>query len=139
MAQLIEHSGIVERTDARTVYVKITSQSACGSCHARQACGMSESGEKIVAVRTGDAGRYAAGDSVCVGVRRGIGMRGVAVAYLGALLVLLAVLFAANLLLGWSEGMSALAAVAGVALYYVALWLFRRKIEHTIHFTINKI
>lgn len=139
MVQQIEHSGVVERADARTVYVKITSQSACGSCHARQACGMAESEEKIVAVRTADAARYASGDSVSVGVRRGIGMRAVALAYVGALLVLLAVLVAANLLLGWSEGMSALAAVAGVALYYVVLWLFRRKIEHTIHFTINKI
>lgn len=100
---------------------------------------MSECEEKIISVRTADAARYAAGDSVIVGVRRGIGMRAVAVAYLGALLVLLVVLFAANLLLGWSEGVSALAAVAGVALYYAALWLFRRKIEHTIHFTITKI
>lgn len=139
MSRQIEHSGVVERTDAQTVYVKITSQSACAGCHARQACGMSECEEKIISVRTADAARYAAGDSVSVGVRRGIGMRAVAVAYLGALLVLLVVLFAANLLLGWSEGMSALAAVAGVALYYAALWLFRRKIEHTIHFTITKI
>ncbi|WP_290535303.1 SoxR reducing system RseC family protein [Alistipes sp.] len=135
----IEHSGVVDHADAHAVYVKITSRSACGSCHARQACGMAESEEKIVAVQTSDAGRYAAGDSVCVGVRRGIGLRAVALAYVGALLVLLAVLVAANALLDWSEGVSALAAVAAVALYYAALRLFRGKIEHTIHFTITKI
>ena len=131
----IEHSGVVDHADAHAVYVKITSRSACGSCHARQACGMAESEEKIVAVQTS----YAAGDSVCVGVRRGIGLRAVALAYVGALLVLLAVLVAANALLDWSEGVSALAAVAAVALYYAALRLFRGKIEHTIHFTITKI
>ena len=74
MSRQIEHSGVVERTDAQTVYVKITSQSACAGCHARQACGMSECEEKIISVRTADAARYAAGDSVIVGVRRGIGI-----------------------------------------------------------------
>ena len=53
--------------------------------------------------------------------------------------MLLAVLFAANAALGWSEGASALAALGGVGLYYVVLWLCRRRIEHTIHFTITKI
>lgn len=135
----MEHSGVVERTDARAVYVKITSRSACGSCQARQACGMAEAAEKIVAVQTADAGSYSAGDAVQVGVRQGIGLRAVAVAYVGALVVLLLFLFGANLLLGWSEGASALAAVAGVALYYAGLRLLRNRIEHTIHFTITKI
>ena len=74
-----------------------------------------------------------------VGVCRSAGMRAVALAYVGALAVLLAVLFAANAALGWSEGASALAALGGVGLYYVVLWLCRRRIEHTIHFTITKI
>ena len=56
----------------------------------------------------------------------------------GVLAVLLAVLFAANAALGWSEGASALAALGGVGLYYVVLWLCRRRIEHTIHFSITK-
>ena len=41
--------------------------------------------------------------------------------------------------LKWSEGVSALAAIAGVGVYYAVLWIFRRKIEHTIQFTITKI
>ena len=86
-------------------------------------------------MKTADAPHYAAGEQVVVGVRRSAGMRAVALAYVGAL----AVLFAANAALGWSEGASALAALGGVGLYYVVLWLCRRRIEHTIHFTITKI
>ena len=41
--------------------------------------------------------------------------------------------------MGWSEGAGALAAIAGVGVYYFVLWLFRAKIEHTIQFTITKI
>ena len=96
MADLIEHSGVVERTERDTVYVRITSRSACGTCKARQA-------------------------------------------YVGALAVLLAVLAGTIAVAGWSEGAGALAAIAGVGVYYFVLWLFRRKIEHTIQFTITKI
>lgn len=139
MTEQIEHSGIVDRVEGDTVHVRITSHSACGSCRAREACGLAETQEKIVAVRCAAAGEYAAGEAVTVGVRRGVGLRAVALAYGGALVVLLAVLIVALSVLKWSEGMSALAALAGVGVYYVALWLLRRRIEHTIQFTITKI
>nr|WP_306815460.1 SoxR reducing system RseC family protein [Alistipes timonensis] len=136
---MIEHSGVVERTEGDTVYVRITSRSACGSCKARQACGLAEAQDKIVTVATPGAAEYAAGDAVTVGVRRSAGIRAVVLAYVGALAVLMAVLVAAIAGMGWSEGAGALAAIAGVGVYYFVLWLFRTKIEHTIQFTITKI
>ena len=139
MADLIEHSGVVERTERDTVYVRITSRSACGTCKARQACGLAEAQDKIVAVATPEAGQYAVGGEVMVGVRRSAGVRAVVLAYVGALAVLLAVLAGTIAVAGWSEGAGALAAIAGVGGYYFVLWLFRRKIEHTIQFTITKI
>ena len=77
MADLIEHSGVVERTERDTVYVRITSRSACGTCKARQACGLAEAQDKIVAVATPEAGQYAVGGEVMVGVRRSAGVRAV--------------------------------------------------------------
>lgn len=139
MAEQIEHSGIVDRVECDTVHVRITSHSACGSCRAREACGLAETQEKIVSVRCSSAAEYAVGEAVSVGVRRGVGMRAVALAYVGALAVLLAVLIVALAVLKWSEGVSALAAVVGVGVYYVMLWALRRKIEHTIQFTITKV
>ena len=52
--------------------------------------------------------------------------------------MLLAVLVTAVAVLGWSEGRGALAALGAVGVYYCVLWLFRHKIEHTIHFSITK-
>ena len=57
---------------------------------------------------------------------------------LSTLLIALAVLVAAVAVLGWSEGRGALAALGAVGVYYCVLWLFRHKIEHTIHFSITK-
>mgnify|MGYP001419076293 CR=1 FL=1 len=128
VASRIEHSGVVERAERDTVYVRITSHSACGSCKAREACGL----------KSPDAAHYAAGEKVMVGVRRSAGAVAVILAYVGALAVLLAVLVAAVALLGWSEGRGALAALGAVVVYYCILWLFRHKIEHTIHFSITK-
>ena len=136
---IIEHEGIVSRVEGDRVYVKITSQSTCGTCKAREACGLAEAQEKIVEVTTpGAQQHYTAGESVTVGVRRSAGAVAVILAYVGALAVLLAVLVAAVALLGWSEGRGALAALGAVVVYYCVLWLFRHKIEHTIHFSITK-
>lgn len=137
MAELIEHSGVVESRAENVVCVRITSHSACGACKAREACGLGESQEKIIEVRTGAAKEYTPGDQVVVGVRRRAGAVAVSLAYVGALAVLLAVLVG-GIGLGWGEGRAALAALAGVVLYYGMLWLFRARIEKTIHFTISK-
>ena len=87
---IIEHEGIVSRVEGDRVYVKITSQSACGACKAREACGLAEAQEKIVEVTTpGAQQHYTAGESVTVGVRRSAGAVAVILAYVGALAVLL--------------------------------------------------
>ncbi len=151
MDEIIEHSGVVvssqgsddkgagsaDRDVAGKVCVKITSESACGSCKAREACGLAESTEKIIEVYTAHAAEFKAGDRVMVGVRRNTGLWSVAVAYGGALAVLLVVLAAASAA-GVGEGLSALAAIAGVLVYYIVLWYFRKNIEQKIQFTITK-
>ena len=108
------------------------------SAIARQACGLAETQEKSVAVKCADAAAYATGETVVVGIRRSAGALAVALGYVGALIVLLAVLLTTIGVLGWSEGAGASAALGGVALYYLLLWGLRRKIEHTIQFTITK-
>ena len=137
--EIIEHEGVVERVEKGAVLVKITSRSACGACQARQACGMAEAQEKIVVVPAPDAADYRPGQAVSVGVRKKAGRIAVLLAYGGALVVLLAALVLAVAVFGASDGVGVAVALGSVVLYYVALWICRRKIEHTIQFTITKI
>lgn len=139
MERLIEHSGAVERMEAGRVFVRITSHSACGTCSARQACGLAETQDKIIELATPDAASYAPGDAVLVGVRRRAGMLSVLLAYGGALVVLLAGLALGIGAFGWIEAVAAGVSLGAVGCYYGLLWLLRRKIEHTIQFTITKI
>lgn len=134
----IEHSGRVQRVEGCRVFVVITSNSACGACEARKACGLSETTEKIVEVDTPSAAEYAAGEEVVVAVRRRAGMRAVAVAYAGPLAVLV-VLLSVMTAAGAGEGLAALVSIGGVALYYLLLRLFRDRISDGIKFTIHKI
>ena len=112
----IEHSGVVKRVDAERVCVEITAHGACGGCKAREACGLGETGQKIVEIRTPAAATYRPGDRVTVLI--GV----VAVCYL----------------LGAGDGAAVLAGLGSVVLYYGILWLLRRKIDNAIHFTISE-
>ena len=134
----IEHIGRVEKIVGRNVFVKIISQSACGSCQARKACGMSESSEKIIEVETSSAAEYSVGEDVVVSVRRRVGLIAVAIAYAAPLFVLLGVLAGAGAI-GVSEGVAALSSLCGVAVYYLLLWFFRDRISDRVNFTIHKI
>lgn len=138
MTKEIRHNGTIERIDGATVSVRITSRSACSACAARAACGMAEAVEKRIEVVVPEPAAYAVGEAVTVGVRRNLGLKAVALAYGGALVVLLGTLAATVGGLGWSEGAGIAATLGAVALYYFALWLLRKRIAHTIQFTITK-
>ena len=80
---------------------------------------------------------FKSGDEVLVGVQQRVGMKAVALAYVGALVVLIAALVLAIEGLKLGEGVAIVVTILALALYYGALWLFRNKIEQTIQFTIT--
>ena len=138
MSRIIEHIGTVERVEGDVVTVKIAAQSACGSCRARTACGMGESQEKMMEIRTPDAAAYSAGEQVTVGVRSDAAGLAVVLGYAGALAVLIVALTVCTQVCGLSDGAAALWSAGSVAAYYVVLWLCRGRIDKRINFTISK-
>lgn len=91
-----------------------------------------------VEVLTSDAAAYEVGEVVRVGVRRSLGAVAVVLCYVVPLVVMIAAL-AVALTLGVSEGLSAVASLAAVALYYGVLWLLRNHLSSRISFTISKL
>ena len=134
----IEHTGTVEEVSERAVTVRIVASGACAQCCAREACGMGESRDKLIVVPTADAASYHRGEQVRVSVSRAAGLTAVAVGYVGALAVLVAAIVLGTSVAGWSEGVSALAGIGAVAIYYIGVWLVRDRIEQKIRFTITK-
>ena len=134
----VKHCGEVVRIDGHSVFVRMTVSSACSACHAKGVCGASEKTDKVVEVETTAATDFQVGDSVEVALmQRDMGSTSVVLAYVVPFLVLAAVLVGA-ILMGASEGMAALSALVGVALWYVALYMLRDKIKNKIKFIIIK-
>lgn len=117
--------------------VAIVASEACHQCRAKQFCSMGEGQEKIIEVQTPKAAKFAVGDVVEVGEELGMAFKAVLIAYVGALVVLLLLLFG-SLCLGLSEGLSVVVALIGVAAYYFVVYLNRKKIKRTINFTITE-
>lgn len=134
----IKHSGEVVRIEYDTVYVKMTVNSACSGCHAKAVCGVNESEDKIVEVSDVVAADYSVGEVVQVALQsNSMGTKAVVLTYVVPFFILTLLLVGA-LWFGLSEGVSALVALGGVALYCVVLYTLRHRIKNTIKFIIIK-
>ena len=130
------HTGKVVSMTPATTTVEIVSHAACSECHAAGVCGMSEFAEKAIEVPTDPYASYGVGDEVQVVLKASMGMKAVWIAYFLPLVVLLAVALGL-IALGVGEVAAGLAGLGAVALYYLALWLFRDKLRNEYVFTIQ--
>ena len=77
----IKHSGVIDKIENRTVYVKIVQVSACSGCQAKSLCRISEMKEKIVEVVVDAPERYSVGQVVTVLGTTSQGAKAVALAF----------------------------------------------------------
>lgn len=137
MGHTIQHRGVVSRVEGDRVFVRVEQQSACAGCRAKGVCG-GESEERIIEVATPYASTYEPGESVVVALLRpGMALSSIVWGYFMPFVVLMLVLVAAKLF-GMADGPAAVVTLASVAVYYVVLYVVRRKFERKIQFTIIK-
>ncbi|MBW6497769.1 MAG: SoxR reducing system RseC family protein [Bacteroidales bacterium] len=132
----IEHPGIVDHVEGREAFVRIQPQSACGSCHSKSHCSMSEVSDKVVEVSLNPQEQLTAGQPVTITLERSLGFRALFLGYMLPFLILLVSLFVLVSLTG-NEGLSALIAIALMAPYYFLLYRFREKIRNKFRFRIK--
>lgn len=132
----IWHEGIIRDVATQTIEVVIRSHSACSGCHAKGACGMSDTQEKIiVAERPGF--EIKAGERVIVYATTNNAIYSVVLAYvIPSVLIILAVFLLVRA--GISELAAAIASLFILAVYFWLLYQFRNKIGKKIKFTVEK-
>lgn len=136
MKNTIHHSGVVEKIDGRTVYVKIVQQSACAGCHAKSMCMAADSKEKIIEV-SDSSGIYHMNEPVIVSGESSMGMQAVVLAFVfPLLLVVFTIVFGTYM--KWDESISALTGLSLLVPYYGVLYAFRDKLKKKFIFTIKK-
>ncbi len=136
MGKEVSHEGRIVEITPDFTSVEIVSSSACSACHAKGLCGFSESETKLVMVPTDPYAERNVGDIVNLVMKPSMGLKAVWISYvipLAVLMILILVLshfFDNELLTG---GLS----VAGVALYYLLVWIFRDKLKNEFVFCIK--
>lgn len=131
---VIEHQGIVQRIDNKSVTVKILVTSACSGCHAEGSCSLSGVKEKIVNI-SGSFG-VSPGDNVIVVMQRSAGYAAVLLGYVFPLLFLLIILITL-ISSGSSELAAGLITLGMLIPYYFLIWLFRKRISNKFKFTLK--
>ena len=133
--EIIHDGKIIEITPDFTS-VEIVSSSACSSCHAKGLCGMSGEQEKVIMVPTDPYSEYAVGDDVKVATKMTMGLKAVWISYVIPLAILMILILSLSSVIG-NEFLMGGVAIAGVAVYYFFIWLFRDRLSDQFEFYIK--
>ena len=133
---MIEHEGIIDRIEGELAHVRIQSESACASCHAKGVCSAADQEEKYldVPLRGND---FKPGEVVQVLVSKHMGFRAVALGYVYPFLLLMAVLISFTVA-GTGELRAGTFALLSIIPYYLVLYLLRRRIGSAFTFSMKK-
>lgn len=135
---VISHRGKIVDITPEFTTVDIISESACSACHAKSLCTLSESKTKQVVVPTRGWIPFEPGEEVNVQLKATMGLKAVWLAYVVPLFILLAVLLGLHAA-GLGELASGLSSIGAVALYYLVIWLFRKKLQNEYIINIEKL
>jgi sigma-E factor negative regulatory protein RseC len=134
--QLINHVGTIKSINNQHLIVKIVSQSACSSCHAKGACTSAEQKEKEIEVEyRGEI--YGIGEEVLVVATLAQGYKALLFAYLLPLILLVCSLILISSI-SKEESTAALGSLLLLVPYYWLLYHYRHKLKNSFHFMVQK-
>jgi len=137
----IEHEGIISEISDNFITVEIVNKSACAACHAKGVCIAGEEETRYVDVPYSISSLvedFKVGDKVNLVLNQSLGVTAVFISYAVPLVIfILLLLILSNT--GLNELMVGLLSLAGVAVYYLFVFLFRDRLERIFTFSIEKI
>lgn len=136
MKKEIYHDGKIIEITPEFTSVEIISSSACSQCHAKGLCGFSEEESKVVMVPTSPYIERKVGDTVTLALKQTMGLKAVWISYVIPLIILMILVLSLSSVID-NEVWTGLAAIGGVALYYLVIWLLRDKLKNEFVFYIK--
>ena len=133
----ISHKGVIKSITPELTTVEIVSTSACAECHAKGMCGVAESKIKEISVPTDPYSEHSAGDAVEVVLKKSMGLKAVWISYVIPLLILMILILSLSSV-NVHEVYAGLGAIAGVALYYLVIYLMRDRLANDFVFYIKR-
>lgn len=137
MDEIIRHEGEVLSVEGKIAHVVIRQASACTACKAQSMCMSSDSKRKEMDVIMLEP--MAPGDRVEVMVQEHLAWKAVFYAYLLPFIIMMMLMLILMSVTDWSDSVVGTLALSSIALYYLALTLFRRRLRTHFTFTARKL
>lgn len=132
----IRQSATVVRLSEQEIEVEVCRPEACAACKARSVCSEGGGqGKRMTLVNDGQG--YAIGEQVTLVMRRSAGIKAVIIAYFVPVFLIVTILLTSQQL-GVRETPAAGIALATVAVYYLAVRLFRARLKGGMTIEIEK-
>lgn len=136
MSNKIKHAGIIETIGDEFVRVRILQNSACNECKVASHCNASDTKEKMIDIQVCKEHNYKLGDEVVISAKKTVAFKADFLAYILPLTIMLISLFTIKILTA-NEPLAALSSLCSLAVYYIVLFLTKKKIQRGIHFEIE--
>ena len=133
---IIKHEGIISSFEGDIAKVRLVNISACASCHVKSVCSLSEADQKVVDVMAKNV-TMATGDKVTVSFNESLGIKALFFGYILPFMVMM-VAFLATWAASHSEVYAGLAALFILIPYYLILALYRRSLQQSFAFHLEK-
>ncbi len=132
----VSHRGRIISVTPELTTVEIISTSACAECHAKGMCGVADSKVKEISVPTDPYSEHRPGDEVDVVLKKSMGLKAVWISYVIPLLILMILILSLSSVTV-HEVYVGLGAIAGVAVYYLMIYIFRDRLAKDFVFYIK--
>lgn len=137
MSEKIEHTGNIVRTEDEKIFVSIYSKSVCSKCDVRGSCNsLSGTSEKIFEINVEKDHNYIVGQKVRLSITTRTGNKGVLIAYILPLGILITGMAVADSLFH-KEGITAITALGVLIMYFGILSLFKNKVNNAFKIEIE--
>lgn len=132
---IIKHTATVTHIGDDQIETSIVVSSACAGCHAKGACGSSDSSTRIITVKNTNQ-NINVGDSVNIEGAQSIGLKAVFFAYVLPFIVVMTTLVLSIELFNTTELRAGLYSLITLPPYYLILHLLKGKFEKSYTFRI---
>ncbi len=131
------HEGKVVKISENTVHVEIVVSEACHQCKGKESCMAFNSKERIIDIDCSNPQDFKIGENVEVKMDTSLGFKAVAYAYVLPVIFLIGGLVIGTQLIK-QELIVVLISISILVLYYLLLYLLRKKINRKFKFNIVK-
>ena len=130
----IRHCGVIESIEGHRIRIRTVRSSACNSCGANTTCNGKRGKDFRIDINDESMASHKPGDRVYVELSAKTGRQAVAIGFALPLIILVATLLGMHCA-GCSDDKAALGAIGSLAVYYIIIYMVRKKINR--HFTMR--